>query len=254
MKNDYITIYYHWLQLKETAFYILLYIRLFAEDKKSLKCDVTDIKTYFRLSDTNTKIYEEIENLKQYQYISYIKGRRKKDYTLIINDDYMQKLVENTIKETDRHYEKVDKYINIEHYRKKLIITRATKQNIDIILHFNRDTNGKIINKHITSVKPIIPIKLYIYACSYDINYKNNDFTTYRSLEIELNETQNTIENASAFLVKCPLANQKYCKQTKENEEEKQEQQKRIKEGKQTKSKYIRPLGTTHYVIDIKEF
>lgn len=254
MKQDNIIFYYQWLQLEQTAFYILLYIRLFAEDKKTLKLDIKDIKDYFRLSDTNTKIYEEIEKLKEMKYISYTKGKRKRDYTLIINDEYMQKLVDRDLKATDKYYEEKDKYINIEHIRNTLIITRATKQNIDIILHFNKDENGKIINKHITSVKPIVPIKLYIYSCGYDENFKINDYITYQSLEIELKETRQTIENASSFLSKCPLVNQRYCKQLKEDEEKKKEQEKKIKEGKQKNAQYIKPLGTTHYIIDTVDF
>lgn len=254
MKQDNITFYYYWLQLKGTSFYILLYIRLFAEDEKTLKCDIKDIKEYFRLSDTNEKIYEEIENLKLMKYISYIKGKRKRDYTLIINEDYMQKLVEREIKDIDKYYEEADRYINIESYRKTLIITRVTKQNIDIILHFNKDMDGHKINDNITSVKPIVPIKLYIYSCGYDDNFKSNDYITYQSLEVELSEKRNPIENASAFLLRCPLVNQRYCKQIKENEEEKRKQEERIREGKQKKMPYIKPLGTFHYIIDTIDF
>lgn len=143
MENDFITFYSYWLDLGQTAFYILLYIRLFAEDKKTLKCDITQIKEYFRLSVTNKKMYEEIENLKQQQYISYIKGKRQKDYTLIINEDYMQMLVDRDIKATDQIFETQDRYINIESYRKTLIITRVRKKNIDVILHFNKDERRK---------------------------------------------------------------------------------------------------------------
>lgn len=143
MEKDFITFYFYWLGLGQTAFYILLYIRLFAEDKKTLKCNVTQIKEYFKLSDTNKKMYEEIENLKQQQYISYIKGNRKKDYTLIINEDYMKMLVDRDIRATDQFFETQDKYINIENYRKTLIITRVRKKNIDVILHFNKDKRRK---------------------------------------------------------------------------------------------------------------
>lgn len=109
---------------------------------------------------------------------------------------------------------------------------------------------GNILNKHIISVKPIVPIKLYIYACSYDNHFKTYDYTTYTSLETILNETKTTIQNASAFLSQCPLVMQEYCKQLKENEEEKKDQKERIKECKQEQKQYIKPLGTTHYIID----
>lgn len=65
-----------------------------------------------------------------------------------------------------------------------------------------------------------------------------------------LSETENTIQNASAFLLQCPLVMQKYCKQIRRNEKEEKDQKKRIKEGKQEQAQYIRPLGTTHYIID----
>lgn len=250
MEKDFITFYFYWLGLGQTAFCILLYIRLFAEDKKTLQCDIRDIKEYFWLKDTNEKMYEELENLKQLKYISYTKGKRKTDYTLIINDDYMQKLVDREIKQIDEGYEMIDKYINIENYRKTLMITRATKQNIDIILHFNRDEKGKRIDKNIISVNPIAPIKLYIYSCGYDENFKKYDYTTYNFLGIDLNGTKSISKNASDFLLKCPLVMQKYCKELKENEKAKKEQKKRIKEGEQEQQHYIKPLGNTHYITD----
>lgn len=250
MEEEFITFYFYWLELGQTAFYILLYIRLFAEDKKTLKCNVTQIKEYFNLSDTNKTMYEEIEKLKELQYISYIKGKRQKDYTLIINEDYMQMLVDRDIRAIDHNFEMLDRYINIESYRKTLMITRVRKENIDVIFHFNKDKNGKKINKNIVSVKPIVPIKLYIYSCGYNGNFKSYDYTTYASLSFIFTETENTIKNASTFLSQCPLVMQKYCKQIIRNKKKEEEQEKRIKEGKQKKSEYIRPLGTVHYIID----
>lgn len=260
MENDFITIYNIWLKLTDIAFYILLYIRLFSKDGKTLQCDITDIKKYFWLNNTNTEMYQEIENLKQCQYISYIKGRRKKDYTLIINDDFMKKLVDRDVRETKRYYEKIDKYIDIEHYRESLVISKVRKQNIDIILHFNRDIKGKPINKNMPSASPIITIKLYIFACAYSQDYKISDCITYKQLadifgipvKPNVKDRGSGIENASALLKNISLVKQLYCKEVLKNEKEEQEQKRIIAEarakGKEIKQKFIPPLGTIHYI------
>lgn len=258
-----ILFYDEWLMLGDLEFYILLYIRLFSEDNKTLKCDIKDIKNYFWLKNTNQEIYQAIEELKKLKYIEYKRGRRLRDYTLTINDEYINKLVNENIESMEQYYKNIDKYFDVKTYRNTLEITRATKTNIDIILHFNRDTKGKRIDKSIVSVDVIKPIKLYIYSCKYDENFNwNEDFTTFDKLAFffiedikeDVKNVGSSIKNASAFLSQCPLVSQKYCKKQIENEEEKKERIKRVQqakaEGREIKREFIIPLGTVHYIID----
>lgn len=261
--EDNIIFYDEWLMLGDLEFYILLYIRLFSENNKKLKCDVGDIKNHFWIKDTNREMYQAIEELKKLGYINYQRGRRLKDYTFTINEEHMNKLVNESIESMEHYYKKMDKYFDVKAYRNTLEITRATKTNIDIILHFNRDTEGKRINKSIVSVDVIKPIKLYIYSCKYDQNFNwNEDFTTYDNLaflfmediKADVKHVGSSIKNASAFLSKCSLVGQEYHKQQIEDEEEKKEQIKQVQqakaEGRKVKTEFVMPLGTVHYIID----
>ena len=120
----------------------------------------------------------------------------------------------------------VDKYIDIDKYREKLIITRATKENINRIRKFNKDVGTP-------SAKWWNVIKLYIYALVCED--KETDVISYELIKDLLNTSKGGVKNASAQLRKIELYKQEYKAREVKHQNEKKEP---------------RTWGLIHYIID----
>lgn len=221
--EDTVVFYYDWLLLSDYEFKIIVLIRMLSDDGKIFKGTIEDIQEWLYIK-TSTEINKAIKSLVDKKYISFTK--KNKIYTLTINDEYMIKKANREIERAKDYYEQIDKYIDIDKYREKLIITRATKENINRIRKFNKDVGTP-------SAKWWNVIKLYIYALGCED--KETDVISYNLLKDLLNASEGGVKNASAQLRRIELYKQEYKAREVKHQNEKKEP---------------RTWGLIHYIID----
>lgn len=196
--EDTVIFYYDWLQLSDYEFKIIVLIRMLSDNGKIFKGTIEDIEKWLYIK-TPTEINKAIKSLVNKKYISFTK--KNKIYTLTINDEYMMKKANREVERAKNYYEQIDKYIDIDKYREKLIITRATKENINRIRKFNKAGGTP-------PAKWWNVIKLYIYALGCE--EKETEVISYELLKDLLNTTKGGVKNSSEQLRKIELYKQLY--------------------------------------------